>query len=402
MEIPQDLKFDAAFWDEPENNSALLNPHVAGHAALQKELLCAATDAGLRGHLIFSTSGTTGKPKFACLSRSALLASAAAVNAHLQVTEKDHWLCALPTFHVGGLGIHARAHLQSAQVSTLSGRWNASHLCDKIASCGASLSALVPAQLHDIVANELRCPHSLRAVLIGGGALADSIRRDAQALGWPVLTTFGMTEAASQIATQSLLEIEHQGRAPLAVLPAWRCRIADDNNDNDENILEIQGEALFSGYLQRPSEAEPFIFVQPFTPDGWFTTSDRVQLKHCGQQLLLTPLSRADEIVKILGENVDVASVQAAIDPTSSEIIVAAIPDARDGHKLVAVIVSGARKIDSSTEKKILEYNAHSIPPERLKNIAIMRIVPKTRLGKVAKHQLIRALLHLDNFRIIE
>jgi O-succinylbenzoic acid--CoA ligase len=72
----------------------------------------------LPGHLWLATSGTTGSLKLTALSKRAMLASAAAVNRHLQSDADDVWLCVLPTFHVGGLGIYARAFLSGAQVVT--------------------------------------------------------------------------------------------------------------------------------------------------------------------------------------------------------------------------------------------------------------------------------------------
>ena len=150
-----------------------------------------------------ATSGSTGALKWVALSRAAVLASAGAVNRHLGADSKDRWAHALPDFHVGGLGIHARAQLSGAAILAFP-RWEAAGFHAFCLSERATLTALVPAQLHDLIALGLPAPPSLRAVVVGGGALSESRFRLARGLGYPVLSSYGATECASQIATSPL------------------------------------------------------------------------------------------------------------------------------------------------------------------------------------------------------
>ncbi|HET8773411.1 MAG TPA: AMP-binding protein, partial [Thermoanaerobaculia bacterium] len=115
------------------DSHVLLNPRMPEEERRRLESLV----VDLPGHVWLSTSGTTGALKLTALSKRALLASAAAVNRHLQSDDRDVWLCVLPTFHVGGLGIYARAFLSGARVVT-SG-WE-----------GVTLASLVPAQVSDL------------------------------------------------------------------------------------------------------------------------------------------------------------------------------------------------------------------------------------------------------------
>src|SRR5690606_2345222 len=98
-----------------------------------------------------------------------------AVNEHLQAQPEDVWINPLPMFHVGGIGIHARAFLQQSKVFPFEGRWNWQNYVAAIQKNKGTLSALVPAQLYDLVAAKIPCPSSLRAVIIGGGHLSDSL-----------------------------------------------------------------------------------------------------------------------------------------------------------------------------------------------------------------------------------
>ena len=49
--------------------------------------------------VIFATSGSSGTPKWVLFRREALLASARAVNLHLQIVSGDSFLVALPLYH---------------------------------------------------------------------------------------------------------------------------------------------------------------------------------------------------------------------------------------------------------------------------------------------------------------
>ena len=79
------------FW-ESDVCHVMVNDRDAAAVAQSEVLIrwCEGND-DLAGHLLFSTSGSTGSGKWVALSRKALLASAQAVNEHLAVTKDDHW-----------------------------------------------------------------------------------------------------------------------------------------------------------------------------------------------------------------------------------------------------------------------------------------------------------------------
>src|SRR6266571_4853844 len=90
----------------------------------------------LEGHVFVATSGTTGAMKLVALSKDAVLASARAVNERLEVRPNDVWCRVLPLFHVGGLGIRARAYLSRSRVIEM--EWDP----ETFAKCEATLASL--------------------------------------------------------------------------------------------------------------------------------------------------------------------------------------------------------------------------------------------------------------------
>jgi o-succinylbenzoate---CoA ligase len=351
------LLIDPAFWTAPETI-----------AADGRDV----SVPGLTNHVLFETSGSTGSAKQIALSKQALLISAAAVNSHLQVSENSVWALALPLHHVGGFGVVARAFEAACDLKTYRGRWDPSGFREWLSLSGATHLSLVPAQVHDLVKAGLTAPASLVAIVVGGGALDGAAGQAARDLGWPVLASFGMTEAASQIATHGLAQLGapyQSGAIPL--LPIWQARVSQDDR------LELSGPALFSG----------FVIDGRFIPraDEWHTTSDRVAVDD-GR---ITPLGRADVMVKILGELVDPEAIERELTKLSGRRLapgsfaVIAIPDERAGHSLVPVFEA---TVDGSLIEECLRiYNKQAPGFRRLGPAAILAELPRGGLGKIRR-----------------
>src|SRR5438552_3729455 len=161
-------------WDN-DRTHVLLNPRLPWDERDRLERM--ARVGKLRSHIIVATSGSSGALKLVALSKEAVLASAAAVNERLEVTASDVWCSVLPTFHVGGLGIYARAHLSGARVVPMS--W----LPRAFVATDVTLASLVPAQVHDLIESGLTPPPRLRAILVGGGAFHPDPDEQARAEG---------------------------------------------------------------------------------------------------------------------------------------------------------------------------------------------------------------------------
>lgn len=336
--------------------------------------------AELRSQVLFETSGSSGTPKWIALSKDALQVSAAAVNAHLEVTTNSCWGLALPLHHVGGFGVAARAYAASCRFEHFAPRWQPETFTRWIADFHITHTSLVPTQMHDLVAGQHRAPQCLRAIVVGGGRLDEATGRAARALGWPVLASYGMTEAASQIATQQLaaLDAPYQS-APIPVLSIWQTTLGD----NDQ--LFIAGLALFSGTLIMRDRA--WTYHPRNLP--WHETRDRVKLDAQG----ITPLGRIDTMVKVLGELIDPQSIEHELITLSKgmlapqKVAVVAIADPRSEHALVPVFDAS---VDRELMCQILESYAKNAPgPRRLHPPVILNPLPLSPLGKPLRAEIL-------------
>lgn len=362
--------FCREFWTSNANHVAV-NPHrCADSAGLEKF----AADQGLEKMCFFQTSGSEGSPKWVGLQKEAFLISGQVVNEHFKITNADRWLIALPVHHVGGFAIHARAHLSGSGLVEDCSRWQPDAFVETCRREGVTLVSLVPTQVHDLVRNRLYAPPDLRVAIIGGGALPTELTAAARALGWPIFQTYGMTEAASQIATQS-----YAGRdlasddLVLDVLPHWQVRTETDGR------LVLRGASLANGYAFQSDKG-----IWSWQPIGdELVTRDIISLSTCGGRQLLRFVGRESGFVKILGELIHIAPLQVRMDSLSLAHgialppVIVSVPEPRMGSRLLLVT-------ECKAGADLLEpFNASTESLCQLSEVIQIPNIPRTSLGKV-------------------
>jgi O-succinylbenzoic acid--CoA ligase len=327
-------------------------------------------DAKIKRSFVFRTSGTTGGGSNIVLQKTGILTSAHCVNEHLEVKASSVWGLILPWWHVGGMGVAARAYVAGCRMAYFSQRGNAQAACAWIEQEAITHLSLVPTQVHDICLYACRAPSSLQAVVVGGGILGESDAMAARELDWPLLRSFGMTEASSQIATQSLTDAKQTiASCDLQILDCWQVRT------NDEGLLEIAGEPLFSGIMRQESGVWNFQERQ----GQWWTTQDRVAIE--GNKLRWQ--GRSDDVVKILGELVSVSAVEASLARAGMSVgtyAVVACADERKGHALHLFC-------ETANERELGVYHERCAGYARISCIHVMSL-PRTELGKIRRGEL--------------
>ena len=146
------------------------------------------------------TSGTTGQPKAVRLSLGNFYSSATASAFRLGVNTRDNWLCTLPLYHVGGLSIVLRSCLYGTAL-TLRRGFDVEEVTERLASGSVTLVSLVPTQLYRLLETNFKPHKNLRLILLGGAAASEDLVQKARNLTLPIATTYGLTEATSQVAT---------------------------------------------------------------------------------------------------------------------------------------------------------------------------------------------------------
>lgn len=326
----------------------LLNPRMPEEERARLERLVPPLPA----HIFVATSGSSGTVKLVALSKVAILASAVAVNEYFSATSADVWASVLPAFHVGGLGIFARAQLARGRVLAMP--WDP----QLFVRTDSTIVSLVPAQLHDIVQAQVRPQASMRAALIGGGALDPQIREAARALGWPVFPSYGMTECCSTVAIDGELLPHLEGRA------------------EEDGRLSFRGASMLTGYATEAGVHDPKV-------GGWFTTEDVGAVE--GRALRVD--GRRGEFLKIGGESVDLRRLDGVLDTIRGEIDAALVvlPDERLGHVLHLAVAGEGDAIAA-------QFNERVLPFERVRAVHQVAEIPRSPLGKLLRTRLSEVL----------
>ncbi len=271
------------------------------------------------------TSGSAGRPKGVVLSRAAALASAQASAHRLGWRPHDRWLLSLSPAHVGGLAIVVRC-LAARKAVVLADATDAPATLAAIRSHRVTLLSLVPAQLRRLLdAASGEAPPSLRAVLVGGGPCPPSLLDEAVARRWPVLPTYGLTEAGSQVAT---------------AVPPWRP--ADGlflPPLEGVAVRLVEGEVQLRGPMVCSAILAEGDAPSPFTPDGWLATGDLGRLDEGGR---LEVVGRRDSVIITGGEKVVPEEVELALTELAAieEAVVVGLEDPVWGQVVAAVVVA--------------------------------------------------------------
>ncbi|OUS50698.1 o-succinylbenzoate--CoA ligase [Shewanella sp. SACH] len=269
---------------------------------------------------VILTSGSSGFPKAAVHCLANHIANAEGARSLIALEQGDAWLLSLPLFHIGGLAILNRCALVGATVVMPD---QALSLSQQINQDKLTHLSLVPAQLSKLLADTSSKLITIKALLLGGGAVSLDLLAELKLRNIASYTSYGMTEMGSQITTGRALSDGSSGK----LLPKRELKIED-------SVIWVRGESLFMGYLS--SEG----IRAGVDQDGWFYTKDRGEWDENGN---LRILGRVDNMFICGGENIQPEEIEAALKqhPQIDDAIVFAIPDAQFGN-LPAAILRGS------------------------------------------------------------
>jgi O-succinylbenzoic acid--CoA ligase len=342
---------------------------------------------------IIHTSGTSGKPKGAVLTHGSILASAIANEKRIPLSDADRWLCVLPLYHVGGLSLLFRAAHSGFTVDLYS-RFDVTTIDTALCTGDVTLISLVPTMLYRLLREGNPAAwRNLRFVLLGGAAASQELLALARQSGVRVATTYGMTEAGSQVAT-ALPDLAEQKPGTVGKpLDGVQVKIVDDTRkavgSGQYGEIAICGEILMREYDNQPQATTHSL------QNGWYFSGDIGYLDADGDLFLV---QRRSDLIVTGGENVYPAEVEAVLrqHPAVEECVVVGIPDAEWGQRVAAAIIlrEGATSDAAALETFAREYLAgYKIP--RL--IRFVRVLPLTASGKIERHRVQEMLMQADS-----
>ena len=324
---------------------------------------------------ILFTSASTGIPKAVVHTIGNHYYSALGSAENIPFASNDCWGMSLPMYHISGFSLLMRALVSAASIYLTD-----DPLQKAISQNNITHISLVPTQLQRLMKNlsfprrrESTSPDlldslaKLKAILLGGGAIPQSLLKVCKDLNLPVHTTYGLTELASQVVTDS------------KVLPYRELMIAGDGE------ILVKGKTLFKGYL-REGKIE-----LPVDANGYFATGD-IGLLDADGNLQIT--GRKDLMFISGGENIYPEQIERVMCDIENivQAVVVPIDDAEFGQRPVAFIQTCDRtQFDSEHLKELLceKLESFKIPVKFYPMVPSKTIKPNRKLlSKVAQESL--------------
>ena len=272
---------------------------------------------------IVYTSGSSATPKAVAHSLENHMTSAQSACAALDLGSRDRWLLSLPLWHVSGISIVFRCSIAGAAIVIPDPGMS---LTEALSSYQITHVSMVSTQLLQVLEQDQKPPAHLRAVIVGGGPMPQGVLKMAINKGWPIHTTYGMTETTSMV---TLSKKNPSTGSSGHVLQGNELKIAGDGE------ILVRSPAICLGYLNADT------LENIADEDGWLHTGDLGRLDEAGE---LYVLGRKDNMFISGGENISPEEIEHTLCGVQGvqKAVVVPIPDPEFGQRPAAFIQGNA------------------------------------------------------------
>jgi acyl-CoA synthetase (AMP-forming)/AMP-acid ligase II len=344
---------------------------------------------------VLRSSGTTGRPKVVALDQRQLLHTARSVVEHHGLSEDDRAFSALPLFHINAEVVVLLAALVSGGTVVLDDRFHARDFWARVLEHDCTWVNAVPAIVARLV--DLGPPPALalRFVRSASAPLAPPLRQRFEAMtGVPVVETYGMTEAGSQIAAGPL---DGSGKPGSVGRPVGvELRVRDRRRPVPPGVvgsIEIRGPGVIRRYVSGGEDR--------IDAEGWLVTGDLGRLDADGDLFLC---GRSDDVINRGGEKVYPREIEEILleDPAITGAVVVAGEDLVFGQVPLAYVTvrgvdgAAAHRQGEAVAAQALERCTKALPrAKRPQRIGVLADLPRGATGKVLRRGLCPSSQHL-------
>ncbi|MBI3082169.1 MAG: AMP-binding protein, partial [Gemmatimonadetes bacterium] len=335
----------------------------------------------------------TSPPKLVPLSQRNVCASARNTQSTLRPTAEDRGLIIMPLFHIHGLMAALLAPLAAGGEVCCTPGFNALKFFSWLADLRPTWYTAVPTMHQAILTRASRNADvikqsRLRFVRSSSSALPPTVIQQLETVfGAPVIESYGMTEAAHQMASNPLPPgVRKPGTVGTQAGP--EVRVVNQRGEpvpgGASGEVVIRGKNVMTGYDSNPA-ANAAAFI-----NGWFRTGDQGVLDRDGY---LSITGRLKEIINRGGEKISPREVDEIIlaHPAVHQCVTFAMPHAMLGEDVAAAVVlkEGTQATDQDLRRFAAERLADFKVPRK---ILIVKEIPVGPTGKLQRIGLARTL----------
>lgn len=377
--------------------SAQLTPLAGGDLEVDVVNTGITEPAPVDEALVMFTSGTTGTPKGASLTFSALRGSVAGIATGAGLPEggrpptqpaRGPRVVMVPVAHMGGfLGVLTAWWL--GKPALLVEKFSADRVFALTRWYRLGMLALTPAMVWELAQIEgATTLPGVDSVTVGTAAIPEATRIAFEdKYGIPVLRNYGQTEFAGAIAFERHADVV-AGKRPEGtvgrIAPGVEVAIVDSDGTpvpvGEVGEIIARAKSAMSGYLDGDGK--------PADPGQWLRTGD---LGRTDREGFLFVVGRVRDMVVCGGFNVYPAQVEAALNdlPEVADSAVAGIPDERLGEVPVAAIVlrnGSTTDFDGIRRALRARLAAYELPRRAI----FVSAIPRHDSGKVNRDEIAR------------
>jgi O-succinylbenzoate-CoA ligase len=323
---------------------------------------------------LMSTSGTTGRPRAAMLTRRGQWLDALALALEQRLAPEDRHLATMPLYHVGGRALVLSHTLRGCTVH-LHDAFDADAVTADIERHRITTTQVVPTMVSWLLDAPARDLSSLRLVWYASAPMPVELLRRALTRFGPIFVQgYGQTEtgplATVLAAADHDPESERLGSAGRAI-PGVDVRIEDGE-------ILVRSPLNMTGYWRQDElTAEAF-------SDGWLRTGDLGRMDDLGYVYVV---DRKTDLIISGGENIYPRKVEEVLyaHPAVREAAVIGVPDALWGEAVRAFVVPAGELAEGELiafcRTRLARYKCP-------KSVELRAELPKSPSGKVLKREL--------------
>ncbi|HEV7236145.1 MAG TPA: AMP-binding protein, partial [Ktedonobacteraceae bacterium] len=355
----------------------------------------------MQGHVCLMTSGTSGEPKGVVLTESQVAWTAEHIRVSHRISPQDRGLTVLPFFHVNAPVVSLCSSLMAGSTVVIARHFSRKHFWSWVESYEITWASIVPTILAMLLTTEKPTflPSVLRFVRTASAPLPVAhLQAFEEKFGIPVIETYGLSEAASQVVANPVPPGKHKAGTvgfPVGV----SLRISHQRQDENSHALQdvaagetgeicIKGPSLIRSYWGNRGE-DSF-------EGNWFRTGDLGYLDKDGY---LHITGRLRDVIIRGGENIAPREVEEVlhVHPAVQDVAIVGRPDTIYGEQVVAYVVLNdewQRNHDNAVES-LRRFASQKLSPHKLPaDFIVLDALPKNLTGKVDRLTLREDSLH--------
>ncbi len=332
------------------------------------------------------TSGTTGWPRGAMLTRANLTANQdQSLAGRFEIDGDDVVLLTLPLAHIYALNVGLGATISVGATAVLVERFDPSHTVGTIASTGVTVILGAPTMYQawlESGALDTTQFTGVRLAVSGAAPLpVPTIERFREVTGVMIEEGYGLTEASPSVTSTAMLPAPVPGSVGLP-LPDVELRLVGDDGrvvePGELGEVQLRGPNVFAGYWDDPEATEA-----AFTDDGYLRTRDVGVRDRDG---LLRLVDRLDDVIVVHGFNVYPGEVERVLraDPTVAAAGVVGASHPLTGETVIASVVPRVgHQID--VDQLHADCRSHLARYKCPTRIDVVTELPTTATGKLRR-----------------